>query len=125
MGLGKTAQVLAHLLVEKQAGRLDLPALVVLPTSAGGQLAAEAARIAPGPARAGAAGRAARTRGFERIAEHDLVLTTYALLWRDIDALAAAAWHLLVLDEAQIVKNAGSRAASARCGACRRAIAWR
>jgi hypothetical protein len=33
MGLGKTAQVLAHLLLEKHAGRLDLPALVVLPTT--------------------------------------------------------------------------------------------
>ncbi|MDP3086100.1 MAG: DEAD/DEAH box helicase, partial [Rubrivivax sp.] len=112
MGLGKTAQVLAHLLVEQQAGRLDRPALVVLPTSLIANWQAEAARIAPalrvltlqGPARA---------RDFPRIAAHDLVLTTYPLLWRDVDTLQAQPWHLLILDEAQLVKNAGSRAANA------------
>ena len=41
------------------------------------------------------------------------MITTYPLVWRDIDALAAQRWHLLVLDEAQMVKNAGSRAAAA------------
>jgi SNF2 family DNA or RNA helicase len=41
------------------------------------------------------------------------VLTTYPLLWRDIDALAAQRFHLLILDEAQMVKNAGARSARA------------
>ena len=112
MGLGKTAQALAHVLVEKQAGRLDLPALVVLPTSLIFNWQAEARRMAPslrlltlqGPDRATL---------FTQMPQHDLVLTTYPLLWRDMDALAAQRFHLVVLDEAQMVKNAGSRSARA------------
>ncbi len=52
-----------------------------------------------------------RARDFPRAPASDLVLTTYPLLWRDADALAAQAWHLLILDEAQMAKNAGSRGA--------------
>ena len=48
MGLGKTVQTLAHILAEKEAGRLDRPALVVAPTSLMGNWQAEAARFAPG-----------------------------------------------------------------------------
>lgn len=112
MGLGKTAQALAHVLTEKEAGRLTRPALVVLPTSLLFNWQAEAARMVPdlhvlalhGP------GRAQR---YPHIGQHDLVLTTYPLLWRDVDALAAQPFHLLILDEAQMVKNAGSRSARA------------
>ena len=111
MGLGKTAQALAHLLVEQQAGRLDRPALVVAPASLIFNWQAEAARVAPalklltlqGPRRAAE---------IARIAQHDLVLTSYPLLWRDAMALQAQPWHLVVLDEAQMVKNAGSRTAT-------------
>jgi superfamily II DNA or RNA helicase len=112
MGLGKTAQVLAHLLLEKQAGRLDLPALVVLPTSLIANWQAEAARVAPA-LRTLALQGTQRRADFGRIGAHDVVFTTYPLLWRDIDALQPQPWHLLVLDEAQMVKNAGSRAAGA------------
>lgn len=112
MGLGKTAQVLAHLLVEQQAGRLDRPSLVVLPTSLIANWQAEAARIAPA-LRVLTLQGASRSRDFARIAGHELVFTTYPLLWRDIDILRTQAWHLLILDEAQMVKNASSRAAGA------------
>ena len=47
MGIGKTAQTLAHLLLEKEAGRLDRPALIVLPTSLIFNWKHEAARFAP------------------------------------------------------------------------------
>lgn len=112
MGLGKTAQTLAHLLTEKRAGRLDRPALVVLPTSLVFNWQREAERFAPdlrvlklhGPDRAD---------HFARIPEHDVCLTTYPLLWRDHEKLAAYEYHLLILDEAQTVKNAGSQAARA------------
>jgi superfamily II DNA or RNA helicase len=112
MGLGKTAQALAHLLIERQAGRLDRPALVVLPTSLICNWQAEAKRMAPalrvltlqGPD---------RKKSFEKIAGHDLVLTTYPLLWRDRAALEAQPFHMLILDEAQTVKNAGARSAEA------------
>ncbi|KAB2895375.1 MAG: DEAD/DEAH box helicase, partial [Burkholderiaceae bacterium] len=112
MGLGKTAQALAHVLAEKESGRLRHPALVVLPTSLVFNWQAEAARMAPG-LRVLALHGPERHRQLLRVAEHDLVLTTYPLLWRDVEALAARPWHLLVLDEAQMVKNAGSRAARA------------
>ena len=112
MGLGKTAQVLAHLLVEQQAGRLDRPALVVLPTSLIANWQAEAVRIAPA-LRTFTLQGAQRHRHVERIGEHDVVFTTYPLLWRDIETLQQQPWHLLILDEAQMVKNAGSRAARA------------
>jgi superfamily II DNA or RNA helicase len=112
MGLGKTAQALAHLLIEQQSGRLDRPALVVLPTSLIFNWQAEARRMAPslrvltlqGPE---------RRKLFDRIADHDLVLTTYPLLWRDRAALEAQQFHLLILDEAQTVKNAAGRSADA------------
>jgi superfamily II DNA or RNA helicase len=112
MGLGKTAQVLAHLLVEREAGRLQQPALVVLPTSLIANWQAEAARVAPTL-------RTLTLQGTRRhalaqdIAGHHLVLTTYPLVWRDIERLSQQPWHLVVLDEAQTVKNAGSRAARA------------
>ena len=112
MGLGKTAQVLAHVLVEKHAGRLDAPALIVLPTSLLANWQAEAARHAPGLRTLSLQG-ATRERDFGRIAQHDIVFTTYPLVWRDIKVLQAQPWHLLVLDEAQMAKNAGSRAARA------------
>ncbi len=112
MGLGKTAQTLAHLLLEKRAGRLDRPALVVLPTSLVFNWQREAARFAPelrvlklhGPDRG---------ERFAQVPEHDVCLTTYPLLWRDHEKLAEHDYHLLILDEAQTVKNAGSQAAKA------------
>jgi superfamily II DNA or RNA helicase len=112
MGLGKTAQTLAHLLIEKQAARLDLPGLVVVPTSLISNWQQEASRMAPelrlltlhGPA---------RDEDFAHMGEHDLVLTTYPLLWRDVDRLCTQRYHLLILDEAQMVKTAGSRSARA------------
>ena len=112
MGLGKTAQALAHLLVEQQAGRLDRPALVVAPASLIFNWQAEAARVAPALKLLTLQGP---RRGSEvaRIGQHDLVLTSYPLLWRDAMALQAQPWHLVVLDEAQMVKNAGSRTATA------------
>jgi len=99
-------------LTEKEAGRLTRPALVVLPTSLLFNWQAEAARMAPS-LRVLALHGADRGKRYLHIADHDLVLTTYPLLWRDVDALAAQPFHLLILDEAQMVKNAGSRSARA------------
>ena len=110
MGLGKTAQTLAHLLTEQKAGRLDQPALVVLPTSLIFNWKHEAGRFAPDLRVLSLHGKE-RHAQFDRIPEHDVVLTTYPLLWRDHEALEKHAYHLLILDEAQTVKNAGSQAA--------------
>ncbi|MFO1494850.1 MAG: DEAD/DEAH box helicase [Lysobacterales bacterium] len=112
MGLGKTLQVLAWIVGEKEAGRLQHPALVVCPKSVLPNWAAEAERFAPGLSRLVHAGpeRGKRRRSF---AEADLVLTTYPVLARDVDALAAQPFHLVVLDESQMVKNPATLAARA------------
>lgn len=112
MGLGKTAQALAHLLIEKQAGRLDSPALVVLPTSLLFNWQAEAKRMAP-DLRVLTLQGAQRDTDFARMADYDIVLTTYPLVWRDLDRLRVQRFHLLILDEAQSVKNPASRSANA------------
>jgi len=110
MGLGKTLQTLAHLLVEQEAGRLDRPCLVVAPTSLMFNWQREAQRFAPSLKVLLLQG-AERHGRHARIAQYDLVLTTYPLLARDFDALAAQDYHLLILDEAQNIKNSRSRAA--------------
>ena len=110
MGLGKTIQTLAHILVEKEAGRLSAPALVVAPTSLMGNWQAEAARFAPG-LRVLLLHGTQRLQRFAEIGQHDLVLTTYALLPRDEAQLRAHRFHLLILDESQYIKNSRSKAA--------------
>ena len=112
MGLGKTAQTLAHLLLEKEAGRLDRPALIVLPTSLIFNWKNEAARFAPGLTVLSLHGPERKSR-FAEIMQHDVVLTTYPLLWRDAEVLTRHSYHLLILDEAQTVKNARSQGAEA------------
>lgn len=112
MGLGKTAQTLAHLLLEKQAGRLTQPALVVLPTSLVFNWKREAAQAAPSLRVLALHGKD-RAAHFGAIANHDVVLTTYPLVWRDQRVLGEQEWHMLILDEAQSVKNAAGRAAQA------------
>ena len=104
MGLGKTMQALALLSIEKAAGRLDRPALIVAPTSLIQNWAHEAARFAPA-LRVLTLHGSARRGLFDSITEHDLVLTSYPLVARDRDVLAAQHWHVLLLDEAQTIKN--------------------
>lgn len=111
MGLGKTIQALAHILTEKERGRLDRPALIVVPTTLMHNWCEEAQRFTPklrvldlhGPQ---------RHERFDQIGKHDLILTTYALLWRDEEVLAKHDFHLLILDEAQYVKNAATKSAA-------------
>jgi len=112
MGLGKTVQVLAHLLSERAAGRLTAPALVVVPTSLIPNWRAEVLRFAPDLRVAVLHGQA-RDLEYSRLAETDLALTSYALLVRDRERIAAQRFSLLVLDEAQAIKNARSKSAEA------------
>jgi superfamily II DNA or RNA helicase len=112
MGLGKTLQTLAHLLTEKQAGRLDLPALAVMPTSLIPNWLDEALRFTP-QLKVLALHGIGRKKDFASFAEYDLVLTTYALLPRDLEVLQPQRWSVLILDEAQNIKNPLSKAAQA------------
>ncbi|MCK4711236.1 MAG: DEAD/DEAH box helicase [Gammaproteobacteria bacterium] len=110
MGLGKTVQTLAHLLVEKQGQRADLPSLVVAPTSLMVNWKRESARFAPSLNVLVLQG-SERKNKFHQINDFDLVLTTYPLLSRDTDVLMEHRWHLVILDEAQHIKNPRSKAA--------------
>jgi superfamily II DNA or RNA helicase len=112
MGLGKTIQTLTHILAEHEAGRLDRPALIVMPTSLIHNWREEAARFTPALKVLDLQGTDRRDR-FDDVDTHHLVLTTYALLWRDHEALARHDYHLLILDESQYAKNAASKTATA------------
>ncbi len=110
MGLGKTVQTLAHILLEHEQGRLDRPALVVAPTSLIGNWRREAQRFAPALRVLVLHGNDRHAR-FKDILRHDLVLTTYPLLPRDRERLEKELFHLLILDEAQTIKNPRAQAA--------------
>ena len=110
MGLGKTIQVLSLLLVLKgQANGQQQPSLLVAPASLLANWAAELERFAPGlkaliahPSALPAA--ALKTLAPERLREVDLVITSYGSLLR-LPWIAEASWRLVVLDEAQAIKN--------------------
>ena len=110
MGLGKTLQTLVHIQVEKDAGRLTRPALVIAPVSLIGNWQREAARFCPQL-------RSLVIHGKDRhgvtdsIDQHDLVIAPYSLLQRDRERWLQSPWHLVVLDEAQNIKNASTHAA--------------
>ncbi|MBU6417975.1 MAG: ATP-dependent helicase, partial [Xanthomonadaceae bacterium] len=109
MGLGKTVQMLAHVLALKQNSALTQPALIVAPTSLIPNWQSEIERFAPslkvltlhGPE---------RVKSFDRLAGHDAILTSYALLPRDLAVLREQPFALVVLDEAQQVKNPRTQA---------------
>ena len=109
MGLGKTIQALAHIMVEKESGRMQHPILVVAPTSLMTNWKSEASRFAPILKVLILQGNE-RKDNFDRIADHDLILTTYPLLSRDKDILLNHKYHLLILDEAQLIKNPNTMA---------------
>ncbi len=115
MGLGKTLQTLTHILAEKTSGHSSgLPTLVIAPTSVVPNWRAEALKFTPdlrvlvlnGPDR----------RKYHRSIPHaDVVLTSFALLHRDIEKLKGFSYHIVVLDEAQNIKNPRSQVAQAAC----------
>lgn len=110
MGLGKTVQLLAHVAIERAAGRLHAPVLIVAPTSVVPNWRNEIARFVP-ELRVLSLTGSDRAERFDQIEQADLVLTTYALLSRDTEQLLAHTWSIAVLDEAQAVKNPRVKAA--------------
>ncbi|PWB82940.1 MAG: serine/threonine protein phosphatase [Methylocystaceae bacterium] len=104
MGLGKTVQALALIAIEKTAGRLASPALVIAPTSLMANWRREAEKFVP-DLRVVILHGADRKKRFDDIDGADLVLSTYPLISRDHGTLAAREWSLLLLDEAQTIKN--------------------
>lgn len=109
MGLGKTLQTIAHIVTEKEAGRLDRPCLVITPTSLIGNWQRELRKFAPVLSVLPLAGPR-RHDSFGLISRCDVILTTYPLIIRDKDKLADTLFHQVILDEAQTIKNPRSRA---------------
>ncbi len=114
MGLGKTVQVLALLAHERERGTAA-PTLLVCPMSVVGNWQREAQRFVPSLRVLVHHGNS-RLRGAQlraAVADADLVLTTYALLARDLEHLREPLWERIVLDEAQHIKNANTAQARA------------
>jgi superfamily II DNA or RNA helicase len=117
MGLGKSVQALAAIQHAREQDEPEQrgPTLIVCPTSVVTNWQREAQRFTPeldvrihhGTARA---------RGDELAAVADeaaIIITSYALLARDADALASIDWRMVVLDEAQNIKHPGTQHATA------------
>ncbi len=110
MGLGKTLQTLAHIQIEKDAGRLTEPALIIAPVSLMGNWRREAERFCP-ELRCLVIHGADRHEVSGSTHDHDIVIAPYSLLPRDREGWLQGQWHLVVLDEAQNIKNANTYAA--------------
>jgi superfamily II DNA or RNA helicase len=106
MGLGKTLQTLAWLawLQEHNTGHAR-PSLVICPASVLHNWRREANRFTPHLKVLVLESGAARHNLRKQIPEHDLIVTNYALLRRDLEALQKFAFHAVILDEAQFIKN--------------------
>jgi superfamily II DNA or RNA helicase len=115
MGLGKTLQTLTHILTEKKSGHSQgKPTLVVAPTSVVPNWQAEARKFTP-DLRVLVLNGPERKKYHRSIPHADLVLTSFALLHRDIEKLRAHSYHMVVLDEAQNIKNPRAKVAQAAC----------
>ncbi|CAN5592661.1 hypothetical protein BH09VER1_BH09VER1_41200 [soil metagenome] len=108
MGLGKTVQALA--MIEALPGMV----LVVCPSSLVWNWKRETARFLPGLSTLALDG-AGREKLFPQIANHRLVITSYALLRRDIERYRGIDFAAVILDEAQHIKNPASQNAKAAC----------
>ncbi|MFA7233097.1 MAG: DEAD/DEAH box helicase [Terrimicrobiaceae bacterium] len=108
MGLGKTVQALAMM------GSLPGPHMVVCPSSLVWNWRREAEKFVPGLKVLAIEG-AEREGLFGAIPSSDIVVTSYALLRRDIGRYRGRPFSTLVLDEAQHIKNPDSQNAKAAC----------
>jgi SNF2 family DNA or RNA helicase len=107
MGLGKTIQLIALLLHLKEEDAIDDPTLLICPTSVLGNWEREVKRFAPSLQVLVQHGeKRSQSVTFANAANAvDLVITSYALVHRDLKTLKRVAWQGLVLDEAQNIKN--------------------
>ena len=100
MGLGKTIQVISFILNQKQTGALKQPALVVCPTTLLGNWVKEIKTFAPEI-------QTSVYHGVERELDTkaDVIITTYAILRIDIEQIKKQKWSMVIIDEAQNIKN--------------------
>lgn len=105
MGLGKTLQTLTWLSLKRIDNEANgKPAIVICPTSLVGNWALEAEKFVPHLKRLVINGPD-RNALFEQIPQHDLVITSYALIRRDMENYLPYQFSVAVLDEAQHIKN--------------------
>ncbi|WP_373478504.1 DEAD/DEAH box helicase [Geminocystis sp.] len=107
MGLGKTVQLIAFLLMLKQEDLLTKPSLIVCPTSVLNNWEREIEKFAPSL-------KVIIHHGDQRTKEKvflkqakkvDIIITSYALVYRDLDTFNMVEWQGIILDEAQNIKN--------------------
>jgi SNF2 family DNA or RNA helicase len=115
MGLGKTVQLIAFLLELKATKRWNGPMLLICPTSVLGNWEREMKRFAPKlkSLMHHGSNRLQDASLIQAIAQHDVVLTSYPLIYRDEKSLGQVDWHGIVLDEAQNIKNPEARQSQA------------
>ncbi len=105
MGLGKTLQTLSWLAWLKDRERNSKPSLVICPASVLHNWRREANRFTPQLKVLVLESGAARHNLRKQIPQHDLIVTNYSLLRRDLEALQKFAFRAAILDEAQFIKN--------------------
>ena len=114
MGLGKTVQVIALLMATRQEGQVSL---VVAPTTLTYNWLSELGRFAPDLSvmvlGGSAAQRASQIRHVKEAHDVDVLITSYPLIRQDIEQLTTIEFRFAILDEAQHIKNAGSKGAQA------------
>jgi len=109
MGLGKTLQALAFL---QSLGNVKKTSLVVCPTSLVWNWVSEAKKFTPG-LKVLALHGPDRHELFAGVPEHDLIVTSYALIRRDAENYAGMELDTVILDEAQHIKNRQTQNAQA------------
>ncbi len=109
MGLGKTVQTIAVMLEQQAEGAC----LVVAPTSVCHNWEDELARFAPTLTAHRLAAASDRAELIGAMGPGDVLITSYGLLHQEHEALTGRAWNMVVLDEAQNLKNAETKRAKA------------
>lgn len=115
MGLGKTIQLIAFLLHLKEQNTLGKPTLLVCPTSVLGNWEREVKKFAPSLTQHVHHGeKRPKGKNFARaVQDKHLVITSYALVQRDLKDLQTVSWQGMVLDEAQNIKNPDAKQSQA------------
>jgi SNF2 family DNA or RNA helicase len=110
MGLGKTLQTLAWLAwLREQNRKNQKPSLVICPASVLHNWRREANRFTPHLKVLVLESGEARHNLRKQIPQHDLIVTNYALLRRDLEEFQKFSFRAVILDEAQFIKNPGAQ----------------
>ncbi|MBC5709657.1 SNF2 helicase associated domain-containing protein [Hungatella sp. L12] len=115
MGLGKTVQAIAYLVAVKENYEGDTPrrSLIICPASLVYNWESEIHRFAPGLTVETVVGGAGSRKEKIRKSRADILLTSYDLLKRDVEAYQEALFDTVFVDEAQNIKNHGTQTAKA------------